>query len=278
MSYTCGFVYVVNTESYLREAMLSLASLRICMPNASVAIVTHEELFVDDPSVIWIPLTQSYDSPIVKWEAVRCPFDRFIFLDSDTRVLRELSELFTCLDAFDCALAHEPTRGWDYSSSASPPFCELNTGVMAFKKSEAVIEFFRLWRNTYETMRIKQHLLNDQPSFREVLWDKRDIRLCTLPSEFHLVTGRPASITWHAHVLHGRNNLDALSNIVNEAIAPRAFVPVYGVFPGYSGRRCMIKTWLQFTKQVLRTLTSPNGAAADPSPGDWERRAAAKGP
>lgn len=87
------------------------------------------------------PLTQSYDSPIAKWEAVCCPFDRFIFLDSDTRVLRKLSELFTCLDAFDCALVHEPTR-LELQLVGAPPFSELNTGVMAFKNSKTVIELF----------------------------------------------------------------------------------------------------------------------------------------
>jgi hypothetical protein len=144
---------------------------------------------------------------------------------------------------------------------------------MAFKKSNTVIELFHLWRDAYDAMRIKHHLLNDQPSFREVLWHKRDVRLCTLPSEFHLVTGRPASLAWHAHVLHGRNNLEAISEIVNETIGPRAFMPIYGSFPSYSGRRAMVSTWVTFTKRVLSALTFSNAAASEPSPGDWELRA-----
>jgi hypothetical protein len=63
MAETCGFVYVVNTQAYLDEARTSLASLRRHMPDAQVAIITHEHLFADDPSVIWVPLT----CPLSRW-------------------------------------------------------------------------------------------------------------------------------------------------------------------------------------------------------------------
>lgn len=275
MSENCGFVYVVNTQKYLEEALVSLASLRRHMPSAAVAIITHEHLFREDPSVCWVPLSQNYDTPIVKCEAIRCPFDRFVFLDTDTRVVRDVSKIFEPLDAFDCALAHEPTRGWDYLTKSPDAFCELNTGVMAFRKSHAVAEFFELWRATYDRMRAEQGLLNDQPSFREALWSSENIRLCTLPSEFHLVTGKPAYIAWDAHILHGRDNLAAVESVVNRCTGPRALMPTYGLLMPCNGRKSLFRTWRHITRLLLEGLILQPRSAPAAAPGDWQLRAVA---
>jgi hypothetical protein len=196
-----------------------------------------------------------------------------VFLDSDTRVLRDISAMFEPLDAFDCALAHEPLRGWDYRTAAARAFCELNTGVMAFRKSDAVVAFFDPWIATYDRMLDEQKLIADQPSFREALWSSPQVRLCTLPSEFHLVTGKPAFIAWDAHILHGRNNLEVIEGIINQVLGSRVLMPVYGLLTPYSGGRSLLRTWAHLTKHFMRQLVAPKYAATASAPGDWELRA-----
>jgi hypothetical protein len=147
---TVGCCYVANTNGYLDEAMQSLASLRAHMPNVSVSVVAPRELFRPGAPVDhWIRLPSVRNGPIVKTAARLAPYDRVLFLDTDTYVAGDFTDVFNILDAFDLAVAHEPTRGWDYETPAAKAFCELNTGVIAFRKNEEVHAFFSLWeKNT----------------------------------------------------------------------------------------------------------------------------------
>lgn len=272
-----GFAYVFNSSGYFAEAERSYKSLRHHMPDAEVAFVTHPDLI--DPrrtDVVWVELNETYDTPIVKTEAFRVPFDKCIFLDTDTRVVRDCSDIFRLLERYDLALAHEPTRGWDYSTSAPKPFCELNTGVLAFRKNQVTQEFFEKWRFTYQRMRNELSLINDQPSFRETLWNSPKIRHSTLPSEYHLITGKPNSIAWDAHILHGRDNLVSIEAQLSERIGPRCYLPDLGVLGSISGRRAALEMLVQITKKLAPKLVKKPRSSSYKSPGDWEERATSR--
>ncbi len=234
---TDGYVYVVNTDDYLDEALSSLASLRKVNPDAAVTIISPDALFRNIPGVNWLPLIGTYDSPIVKSEAIRAPYDRCIFLDSDTRVIGDLSGLFRILERFDIAAVHEPTRGWDYDTPAAQAFPELNTGVLVFRKNASVQSLFGQWRELYGQLRVSQNLRNDQPAFRTALWLNKDISHSTLTTEYHLVTGKGASIAWDARLLHGRTDLVELEGEINRNIEHRVYAPGWGVLPSPSSRK-----------------------------------------
>jgi hypothetical protein len=116
-----GFCYVASTSGYLDEAMHSLASLRIHMAYIPVAVVTTRELFRSEALVTdWIELPGGRSGPIIKTAARLAPYDRVIFLDTDTYVSGDLLDLFNILDAFDLVVAPDVTRGYDYETRNIP--------------------------------------------------------------------------------------------------------------------------------------------------------------
>ena len=133
----CGFCYVADCDAYIDEAMASIGSLREQMPDAGSAFVTKRELFRSHSAVIdWIELRQDRIGPIVKTDARLAPYDRVIFLDTDTFITGDLIGLFTLLDRFDFAFAPEPNGRPDHGTDAGVPqaFPEPNSGVFAFRK------------------------------------------------------------------------------------------------------------------------------------------------
>lgn len=265
-----GFVYVVNTKGYVEEALASAASLRRAMPSAEIAIVAPESLFLSRSDLIWIPMRGEYDGPIAKVEMTSAPFDRTVFLDSDTYVTSSLADLFDILATFDLALAHDPMRGWDYETAAARAFTELNTGVVAFRRTPAVAALFEDWWSTYQSMRATQGLRNDQPSFREALWRAREVRHATLPSEYHLVAAHGAHVMWDAKLLHGRNGLQQVASSLNERIGPRTYMPVWGVLPGFRGRFGLVSDYARLTTSFLRALVAPRSTQPREAPVKWE--------
>ncbi|MFN3890344.1 MAG: putative nucleotide-diphospho-sugar transferase [Beijerinckiaceae bacterium] len=267
----CGYVYVVNTCGYLDEALSSIASLRKVEPYAEVTIIGPQILNFRDSGINWLDLEGCYDSPIIKVESVRCPYDAFIFLDTDTIVRRPVHELFDLLDGVDMAFAHEQMRGWDYNTSVPRAFCEFNTGVMVVRRSEAVMTFFSEWKRRYDVLRSQLNLVNDQPSFREVLWEFRELRFCTLPSEYHFVTGTPNYIAWDAHILHGREDLVELGNLIDLGSGPRVYVPPFGMVSGFQGRRSVLRSWLSISTHALNAMLGRNKQLVrKTSPVQWQ--------
>lgn len=265
-----GFVYAANTQGYIDEALASLTSFRRFLPTAPVTILAPRALFVSGlPHVVWLELEGTYDSPIIKAEAIRVAYQRTIFLDTDTRIIGDISGLFDILDGFDMALAHEPTRGWDYDTPAAKAFCELNTGVIAFRNTTEIRTFFADWTAAYHRMRHVQGLRNDQPAFRETLWNSRSIRHATLPSEYHFITGKGNSIAWEALLLHGRQDLAKLESLINREPGPRSYEPAWGVLTSPSGRRQRLNVFLAIARKFLSGMRTASAAPARETPVTW---------
>lgn len=266
-----GFCYVASTEGYIKEAEISISSLRRVMPNAQIAMVAPRHLWRRDLLIDqWIDLPAGLPAaPIVKTSARLAPYERVIFIDTDTYVAGDLSDLFRLLDNFDLAVAHEPTRGWDYTTSAPLAFCELNTGVIVFRNDARVGEFFTTWEKQFAIMRQEQELTNDQPSFRTTLWENSDLRFTTLPSEYHLICGKPVAIAWEARLLHSRGNIEQMASVINGELGPRIFVEGWGILRGYRGRRLWIADYLTLTRNFLRVLLRPTSLQSRRSPVAW---------
>jgi Nucleotide-diphospho-sugar transferase len=267
MRETCGFCYVANTEGYIQEALRSAASLRRASPGHPVAMIAPRTLFRDHPDILsWIELPANIPAgPIVKAAARFAPYDRVIFIDTDTFITDDLSDLFLILDAFDIAAAHEPTRGWDYPTPAPGAFCELNTGVLVFRNSDKIAQLFSDWTANYAAIGLK----NDQPAFRLTLWQRPDIRIATLPSEYNMVCGKASALAWKALIIHGRYDLERIALEINSELGPRAFVPNRGVFFGYRGRRQWLIEHFTAFRKFFRVLLRPSTDMPRDTPVKW---------
>lgn len=142
----------------------------------------------------------------------RSPFDETLYLDGDTRVFGDLGELFRLLERFDLALAHVP-RFWgrryqrQLQHYIPASFPVLNTGVILYRRTPAITDFFQAWRTTY---REAGNSGGDQTSFREVLW-LSDLRLAVLPAIYNtrrydwlgrLLSDQPAPVILHCNLFH----------------------------------------------------------------------------
>ncbi|MCP4383002.1 MAG: hypothetical protein GY798_16535 [Hyphomicrobiales bacterium] len=230
------FVYVATGEKYVEEARRSADSCREQMPSSRIALFTPDDCdargfdevvpfgseFKDDPFELKIAGIAS---------ACETVGPCAVFLDSDTYVIGDVTDLGEILDRFDLAAAHAPIRLQSnerpqmsvFLSGAPRSFPEFNTGVIAFRCSAAVQQLFLTWLELYREQLAKFSPLrtHDQPSFREVTY-KSDLQIATLPLEYNCVFWRPMGLCGAVKILHGRGNYPVLAEHLNETLTFRA--------------------------------------------------------
>ncbi|SIN78647.1 hypothetical protein SAMN05444002_0392 [Vannielia litorea] len=181
-----GFVFAVSGAAYVPLALRAAESLRLHHPDHPI------DLFCDQPVTAEIftqviPLENSWFRP--KFEAMqRSRFDRTILLDADVLCIAPMNDVFSVLDRFDLAAAHEPRRNSKVAVSnlAEPlpaAFPQLNTGVLAFCKDPRVSALAERVVTTLQTSGLDR----DQPVFRACVYES-DLRLWVLPDEYNFMT------------------------------------------------------------------------------------------
>jgi hypothetical protein len=186
---TRGVVYVAVGEKYIRSTILSARSVRKHNPGLPVHLFANWQECGFDFSRSPEPFTSvaSIDTPHYRSKVdytVNTPFDRTLYLDTDTRVLGDILPLFDLLDRFDVALAHAPNRitrlkNWQVAVPVSFP--QFNTGVFLYRRSERVWKFLHAWIEAFR----QAGFYSDQITFRETIW-LSDLRVATLPPEYNL--------------------------------------------------------------------------------------------
>jgi hypothetical protein len=253
----CGVIYVASGEKFLREAETSLASLRATNPGLPAMLLTDQpvarpELWDKvevDPGLM--ALTTTGRSCKAKLHMDRAPWDRCLFLDTDTLVIGDLSSGFALLDRFEFA-ADQIAGGHHYTVPGLPPaFPEVNSGVMFWRPTEAVRELFQSWRQLYDLF--DQSDLGrtyDQKSLRVALW-RSDVRYVRMPTNLNLMPYHPAVVEREMAVVHGRSfkNLRRLEKRMARSTELRAYVPGLGAL-----RHPQEMTWAECLELVARTL------------------------
>jgi hypothetical protein len=264
----CGFVYVATGAKYAREAAESAASLRRYHPEARVCLITDSnpegEPFWNDLVV----LEQAAFNFRDKIEMRRAPYERCIYLDTDTTVWGDLSELFTVLTRYDvCGVQY--AEGQDYVMPDGIPhaFPEMNGGMIGFTKSDATGEFFRLWEKFYEEFRALNrdghyHYSNmgDQKSLRAALWHS-GVRHFSVGGEFNFIPFKSDFAALPVAVLHtrARRGQEELIARLNKKLGRRAYFPaldtvVMNKMQGSELRRlCFVSAKLYFV-ELLKAL------------------------
>ncbi|MBD2491108.1 glycosyltransferase [Aulosira sp. FACHB-615] len=266
-----GFVYVATGQGYRDEALKSADTLKRSQPGAKICLVTdkapQKQTLFDD--VVVVESENVTFSPLDKTLAVRCPYERVVFLDTDTSVVGELKELFEILNGFEIALLPETKRGWDYELPDVPqPFAEFNTGVIVFRNDARINALFEQWRQMYQQLRQNPGLVNDQPSFRRVLFHS-DIRVAPLPSEFHFLGNTENYIMWDARLIHARGDLEAIASQVNRRLGSRVYIPDVGTLQGFNGRLSWAIKLLNFFWNGIQLLWRKPTDSAGMNPGKW---------
>ncbi|MEX0642055.1 MAG: hypothetical protein WD468_05110 [Pirellulales bacterium] len=204
-----GILFVATGDKYRKEAIHACQSYRKAMPDIAIAFATRGALskpgYFDH--VLQLPGdVNSYSDKITGIQA--SPFDRTVFVDTDTVCIEPIYDLFEVLGRWDILISHAPVREFLRSLPGVPDcFPEYNTGVIGFSKRQCVRELLRKWKCFHDKDR-KQFgpQASDQPAFRLASW-KTQVRMLTLTPEYNLRTCMPYFVGGNAKVkiIHDRS-------------------------------------------------------------------------
>ena len=262
----CGIIYVASGQCFVEEACASAESVKQHMPNIPVLLHTHDP--VDHPAIDSVVTDHvSENASEAKAHKIQCmatsPFKRTLFLDTDTRVLDRVDELFDLLEAFDLGVAHAPNRLYfgdgeypgeaEYPSDLPASFPELNTGVVVYNtESSSVQTLFREWRDKFGKMK-DLGVTRDQISFREVLYGS-SVRVTVLPPEYNCRSEFPVYLEGAVKIDHARHpDPDLADRVLNDTTVRRTRQP--WMFEEAAAER--LKGFYRDLKEELHTFLLP---------------------
>ena len=222
-----GIVYLVIDESgkYIDEFRKSYNSLRQFY-SGDVTLITNLKVSIDNLNII------KTESSFGDWRAMLLNkpkhlkfsiYEKSIFLDTDTIILDNFSELFKILDHFDfCATTGPMDYNWPrIKGQELVGYLPYNTGVLGYNSSELCQNVIDDWLKFYRD-RLDLNLAgNDQTPFLESVF-KHKANVCTLPNNYNLRTDFPANLARDKiKILHGRKLNKNFINKVNPNLKVR---------------------------------------------------------
>ncbi len=226
-----GIIYVATGRRFVDEALVSVRSVKKQMPDISIALYTDlPELTSAPPAGVdtVFLLENATNSCRDKIRPlVDSPYEKTLFLDTDTYLCEPVYDVFTMLDRFDIALAQAPDR-YQYNLPDLPDcFTELNSGVIAFRKNERVLALLQRWETTfYQMLEKDSQSSRDQHSLRDALY-RSSVQFFVLPPEYNFRTICPSFAGKHCAVkiIHGRHaNIERVAARLNRSQGTRVFL------------------------------------------------------
>jgi hypothetical protein len=238
-STTAGIVYSASGEDYMAETLISVrSSLRFNqVPHVAFSDCDHAPPSAESGLFSVQPYDSSGDPFADKIQNMTSsPFERSIFLDSDTYVTGDLVHLLDLLERFDMAAAFAPGYRGREDPEVPLSFYEFNTGVIVWRRNDTTRSFFTDWLDTYAQLTRERPFTTidyryggyEQPAFRRCAW-RRDIRICVLGPEYNYRPRRPGSAVEHVRVIHGRYpDYEKVDAALNGKTGPRGFQAIPG--------------------------------------------------
>lgn len=238
-----GVIYIATGRKFIDEACSSAESLKNKIPDMPITLFCDEMVqskHVNNVVLIEHPRFRLIDKVL---HINSSPYDNTLFLDTDTYVCENILELFTILDKFDLAVAHSSCRAIYRVHGIPDSFPEFNTGVILFKKSPQITNLFSNWLTLYERDLGREHQwlnpageetllnsdLNDQPTFREAVYNSGTVRVATLTPEYNCRFSSPGFVHTMVKILHGRHsNLQMIARAINAEASRRVHIMKWG--------------------------------------------------
>lgn len=230
---TRGVLYVAFGDRWIREVQLSAKSLKKAYPDIPVALISDKH--IDSELFDQVMLLSSFKSDGTKKSgftykilALReTPFDKTVFIDTDTYVKEQFSELYALLDYFDL-LGCLDIAGNRFPIIGNQRLegCYLfNSGVMAYKRNEKIIDLFDRWEHAYLDNYDAYH--GDMDALTQAIVET-EIRLYPLPNIYNFIVYDinvvpPAKVK----ILHGRpyEKLVEVAAKVNRYKTQKVYIP-----------------------------------------------------
>jgi hypothetical protein len=212
-----GIIFIATGKQFFREAVNAAHSCKAVMPDVPILIFTeagnHHSVF-DEIRVIEAPKFSIQDKVLCMPDS---PFEKTLFLDTDTCLEKPVYELFDLLDSYEFMGTHETSRGYYYHHETKEiPICfsEINSGVLAFRMTPNVRQLLADWPKEYLLAKewLGKHgqtiwaLTNDQPS----------LKIYILPTEYNALRFTGTYLYGDAKIIHGRGNQKKIAKEMNE--------------------------------------------------------------
>jgi hypothetical protein len=218
-----GVVYVAVGEQYCEEARRSIESVKQICPRLSICVFSDQSQW--DSIDFYYSIKPTHNKCLHKIKPLRqSPYQKTLFLDTDTVVYSDIWEAFDLLDHFDMMFCHAPFRHTGYPINIPDCFVEINTGVIFYQHKSNVMDLLTLWEINYINTINNPNIscgYNDQTAFRECLFNlNTQLKYYILPSEFNLRVQFPYMVGGKCEpkILHGRGSRmdQALLNIAQK--------------------------------------------------------------
>lgn len=244
MNYRNGVLYIAVGEEYVREAKVSALSIKRVM-DTHISIMTNKKY----NSMGIFDNVIKLNNPKYKFGDQICnlmntPYEKTVYLDTDTYIEGDISCLFDMLDRFTFCASHNVTNyaseklGTKYIQDIPKSFPELNTGVLPYNKNKKMSNFVERWKSEFQRVYQEGQPYN-QAAFRKAVYES-DVRFSVLPREYNCLFRQPGSVTESVKIFHGRllkivgdgasKELDVEQAIetINKFSGPRAYYNVGG--------------------------------------------------
>lgn len=231
-----GIVYVATGKKYIEEASISAFSAKQWMPDLPITVFTDQKEVSECFDNV-VPITSTGDG--FKDKVVfmaQSPYERTLFLDTDTYLCNSVYELFELLDHFDIAMAHDHLVRQVYPLKNIPIcFPEFNSGVIAFRRTILLADFFIKWQDNFDSDKFEHGTIGnhpDQPSLRQVTCSS-ELRIATLTPEYNCMFRYAGSVSGEVKILHcarigygwyKRENIEHAAKLMNSVQKARVFV------------------------------------------------------
>ena len=192
-----AIIYIGFGELYVVMALLSIKTLRKIDKETKVYLITNinfdpiniEYWNKDRDKILYFPdesnNNREYKTSLNKY----IDEEKVVFFDCDTLILSKFDIAWSYLDYFDIALKMNPVKqkkiGKGDVSILNNKYLirdipHFNSGVIFFKKSDLIDEFFKLWNQFYKKNNIKY----DQVGLMESLFLSK-LRILPLTEEWN---------------------------------------------------------------------------------------------
>jgi hypothetical protein len=257
-----GVFYVAAGQKYVDEACNSATSLKKINSSIKIAIACNqkpEKLDLFDQIILVNETVNSRNEGLLfktKYLYALSPYQKTMFIDTDTFFIGDIESGFAILDYFDISMTLDPPDTYYPTSSSGEKInCKpVNTGVIFFKKNEANNFLFEEWLRIYSTKLAQNpHIReSDQTSCTEALMHSSS-RFYPLSTEWNTRFCFINTLQEPVKILHAySSNIEKIAKLVNlQPNKLRAWIPHQRkciVFRSYTWRHKLGKIRTQIKK------------------------------
>lgn len=206
MTANSGVIYYAVGDDCIEQAIASAQSLKHHndLPVTLYSDKDLDSVYIDDVITI-----RSNEYPF--FDRInyfrQTPYDKTVYLDTDTVIVGDITSVFDMMDRFDIVASINETRdtaveGHKFNTTdidVPESFPEYQCGVIGFCDNPKIMSLFDDWQSRYKQYRDKYIL--DQPFFREAIYHG-DIDLGTLPTEYNALINLGGYFEQEIRIVH----------------------------------------------------------------------------